>query len=61
MSTLPPDTLDFAQRMFNAARAGDSSLLLSAIDAGLPVNLMNDKGDVPSLLYDELYHDHTQV
>ena len=49
MYTLPPDTLDFAQRMFNAARAGDSSLLLSAIDAGLPVNLTNDKGDVSSL------------
>lgn len=50
VSTLPPDTLDFAQRMFNAARTGDSSLLLSAIDAGLPVNLTNDKGNTLLML-----------
>ncbi|KAG6849863.1 hypothetical protein H0H93_004212 [Arthromyces matolae] len=41
---LPPDTLDFAHRMFEAARTGNSDLLLAAVDAGLPVNLTNDKG-----------------
>ena len=34
----------FAHRMFEAARNGDSEILLAAIDAGLPVNLTNDKG-----------------
>ncbi|RDB29200.1 hypothetical protein Hypma_015414 [Hypsizygus marmoreus] len=42
-STLPANTIDFAHRMFEAARTGDSTLLLAAIDAGLPVNLTNDK------------------
>ena len=43
MTTLPPTTLDFAQRMFDAARAGDTALL-DAVDAGLPVNLTNTQG-----------------
>jgi hypothetical protein len=30
--------------MFDAARNGDTKLLLAAIEAGLPVNLTNDKG-----------------
>ena len=34
----------FAHRMFEAARNGDSEILLAAIDAGLPVNLTNDQG-----------------
>ena len=37
-------TVDFAHRMFEAARTGDSSSLLQALDAGLPVNLTNEKG-----------------
>ena len=36
----------FAHRMFEAARNGDSETLLAAINAGLPVNLTNDKGKV---------------
>lgn len=44
VNSLPPDTLDFARRMFEAARNGDTNLILSAVDAGLPVNLTNDKG-----------------
>lgn len=44
MNSLPPATLEFAHRMFDAAREGNSELLLAAIDAGLPVNLTNDKG-----------------
>lgn len=43
-SSLPPDTLDFAHRMFDAARSGDQDILLQAIDAGLPVNLTNAQG-----------------
>ncbi|KII84920.1 hypothetical protein PLICRDRAFT_45761 [Plicaturopsis crispa FD-325 SS-3] len=47
---LPQETIDFAQRMFNAARTGDSTLLLAAIDAGLPVNLTNDQGNTLLML-----------
>lgn len=43
-SHLPKETLDFAHRMFDAARTGNSELLLAAVDAGLPVDMMNDDG-----------------
>lgn len=43
VDTLPPETLQFAHRMFDAARSGDL-VLLQAVDAGLPVNLTNDEG-----------------
>ncbi|KAF8968507.1 ankyrin repeat-containing domain protein [Flammula alnicola] len=56
---LPPDTIDFARRMFDAARAGDSNLLLSAVDAGLPANLTNDKGN--TLLMLAAYAGHTDL
>lgn len=47
--SLPADTLDFAHRMFDAARSGNEPLLLQAIDAGLPLNLTNSEGKhVPS-------------
>ncbi|KAG6832442.1 hypothetical protein H0H92_001488 [Tricholoma furcatifolium] len=36
--------------MFEAARKGNSELLLAAIDAGLPVNLTNDKGNTLLML-----------
>jgi hypothetical protein len=45
-SALPPETIDFAHRMFDAARDGNASLLLAAIDAGLPPNLTDPKGNV---------------
>ena len=44
VNSLPSETLDFASKMFDAARNGNSELLLAAIDAGLPVNLTNAKG-----------------
>jgi hypothetical protein len=46
VDSLPPETLAFAERMFDAARAGNGELLLPAIDAGLPVNLTNHKGKI---------------
>lgn len=46
VNSLPPETIEFAHRMFNAAREGNDELLLAAIDAGLPVNLTNDKGSL---------------
>ncbi|KAI6042892.1 ankyrin [Pisolithus marmoratus] len=50
VNSLPPATLEFAHRMFDAAREGNSELLLAAIDAGLPVNLTNDKGNTLLML-----------
>ena len=43
MDTLPPETLAFAHRMFDAARNGDL-VLLQAVDPGLPVDMTNDDG-----------------
>jgi len=45
-SELSDETIDFAQRMFGAARTGDPELLVAAVEAGLPVNLTNSQGVV---------------
>lgn len=42
---LPPEAIELASRMYNAARQGDKELLTQAVSAGLPPNLTNDKGD----------------
>ena len=39
------EELAYVASLFDAARNGDTALLSSAIDAGVPVNLTNDKGD----------------
>jgi ankyrin repeat protein len=53
------DVLDFAHQMFDLARSGDTAQLGSYIDAGLPVNLTNDKGD--TLLMLATYHDRPEA
>ncbi|KAF8129900.1 ankyrin repeat-containing domain protein [Boletus edulis] len=58
-SSLPPDTIDFAHRMFDAARTGNEPLLLQAIDAGLPINLTNAQGN--TLLMLVAYAGHTSL
>ncbi|KAL8969827.1 MAG: hypothetical protein Q9197_004136 [Variospora fuerteventurae] len=55
-STLPPEAIDLATRLFNAARAGNLPVFEQAIPAGLPANLTNDKGD--TLLMLASYHTH---
>ncbi|THU96800.1 ankyrin [Dendrothele bispora CBS 962.96] len=50
VSSLPSSTLDFAGRMFDAARQGNSELLLAAVDAGLPINLTNHQGNTLLML-----------
>lgn len=42
--SLPPETLDFAAKVFDLARNGDEQTLRMYLDAGLPPNLTNDKG-----------------
>lgn len=45
---LPPEAIALASKIFEAARIGDEksvALLMQALQAGLPANLTNDKGD----------------
>ncbi|GAA2615668.1 ankyrin repeat domain-containing protein [Dactylosporangium fulvum] len=53
---LDQDVIDFAHRMFDLARSGATGELAANVDAGLPVNLTNDKGD--TLLMLAAYHNH---
>jgi len=59
VNSLPAETLEFAQKIFDAARSGDSNLVLSAVDAGLPPNLTNAKGN--TLLMLAAYAGHTDL
>lgn len=44
-SSLPPEVIAFAGRMYDAARAGDLAIFEQALPAGLPANMTNEKGD----------------
>ncbi|KAG8162442.1 hypothetical protein KVR01_008207 [Diaporthe batatas] len=57
--SLPPEAIELATRMYNAARHGDKELLTQAVTAGLPPNLTNDKGD--TLLMLAAYHGHADL
>ncbi|KAI0031295.1 ankyrin, partial [Vararia minispora EC-137] len=57
--TLPQDTIDFAYRMFDAARDGNLDLLSAAVDAGLPPNLTNAQGN--TLLMLAAYAGHATI
>ncbi|KAI8977747.1 ankyrin repeat-containing domain protein [Trametes punicea] len=50
VESLPQETLDFAHRMFDAARENNADLLLQAVDVGLPPNLTNEKGNTLLML-----------
>ena len=51
-----PSLIDFATKIFNLARAGDTAAIAAYVDAGVPVNLTNDNGD--TLLMLAAYHGH---
>lgn len=53
---LDDDTLAFAEKMFDLARTGQTEELTAYLDAGLPVNLTNARGD--TLLILAAYHGH---
>jgi uncharacterized protein len=53
---LDAETLALAHRMFDLARDGRADELGAYVDAGVPVNLTNDKGD--TLLILAAYHGH---
>ena len=59
ISPTHPDIIDFATRMYNAARQGDLPIFRQALPAGLPANLTNEKGD--TLLMLACYHGHYEV
>jgi ankyrin repeat protein len=49
-STPDDDVIAFAHQMFDLARDGAADQLAAYVDAGLPVNLTNDKGDTLLIL-----------
>ncbi|WP_116246953.1 ankyrin repeat domain-containing protein [Nocardiopsis sp. FIRDI 009] len=54
-----PEIVALASRVFDHARRGDTRELTTFLDAGIPVNLTNDKGD--TLLMLAAYHGHTDT
>ena len=53
---IDPAVIELAGRLFDLARGGHTDELGAYIDAGVPANLTNDKGD--TLLILAAYHDH---
>ncbi|MGP3950698.1 ankyrin repeat domain-containing protein [Streptomyces sp. 7N604] len=51
-----PEVVELASRIFDLARSGDTAALAAYVDAGVPANLTNDKGD--SLVMLAAYHGH---
>lgn len=51
-----PEVLQLAGKIFDLARHGDTDTIAAYVDAGVPVNLTNDKGD--SLVMLASYHGH---
>ncbi|KAK3317587.1 ankyrin repeat-containing domain protein [Cercophora scortea] len=58
-SSLPPEAIELARRMYNAAREGDMDIFRQALPGGLPANLTNEKGD--TLLMLTAYHGHADL
>ena len=53
---IDPGVIELAGRVFDLARGGHTEELAAHVDAGVPVNLTNDKGD--TLLILAAYHQH---
>jgi len=53
---IDPGVIELAGRVFDLARGGHTEELVAYLDAGVPVNLTNDKGD--TLLILAAYHGH---
>ncbi|QPC62266.1 hypothetical protein HYE67_004497 [Fusarium culmorum] len=58
-NSLTPEMIEFASKMYDAARKGDVATFEQALPAGLPPNLTNDKGD--TLLMLAAYHGHADL
>ena len=53
---IDPGVIELAGRVFDLSRGGHTDELVAYVDAGVPVNLTNDKGD--TLLILAAYHGH---
>jgi uncharacterized protein len=51
-----PEVLQLAAKVFDLARQGDTDTVAAYVDAGVPPNLSNDRGD--TLLMLAAYHGH---
>ena len=56
---IDPGVIELAGRVFDLARGGVTDELAAYVDAGVPVNLTNDKGD--TLLILAAYHGHPET
>ncbi|MDT0305566.1 ankyrin repeat domain-containing protein [Streptomyces sp. DSM 44917] len=54
-----PEVLQLASQIFDLAREGDAAAVAAYVDAGVPPNLSNDKGD--TLLMLAAYHGHADT
>lgn len=60
MSEAPdPEVVEFATKIFDLARQGGTESLVAYVDAGVPANLTNDRGD--SLVMLAAYHGHADA
>ncbi|MGW3659732.1 ankyrin repeat domain-containing protein [Streptomyces sp. NPDC005151] len=53
---LDPEVVELATKVFDLARRGETEALAAYVDAGVPANLTNDRGD--TLLMLAAYHGH---
>jgi ankyrin repeat protein len=56
---IDPGVIELAGQVFDLARGGHTAELTAYVDAGVPVNLTNDKGDTLLLL--AAYHGHPET
>lgn len=54
-----PEVVELATKIFDLARRGQTEELVAYVDAGVPANLTNDRGD--SLLMLAAYHGHADA
>ncbi|MEV5844268.1 ankyrin repeat domain-containing protein [Streptomyces sp. NPDC051985] len=60
MSEAPdPEVVELATKIFDLARQGRTEALVAYVDAGVPANLTNDRGD--SLVMLAAYHGHAEA
>ncbi|MFD8572493.1 ankyrin repeat domain-containing protein [Streptomyces sp. NPDC057694] len=60
MSEAPdPEVVELATKIFDLARRGETEALTAYVDAGVPANLTNDRGDTLVML--AAYHGHAET
>ncbi|OIJ92548.1 hypothetical protein BIV25_27245 [Streptomyces sp. MUSC 14] len=60
MSEAPdPEVVELATKIFDLARQGQTEALVAYVDAGVPADLTNDRGD--SLVMLAAYHGHAET